>query len=86
MTVYVKIDRLKSMEQQLILGNWLLQVGITEVNYSHGGWYDNLVNNTSPHLKFKNEEDAIVYVLAHGGKISRTIPEMIPGVDCALGG
>jgi hypothetical protein len=40
-----------------------------------------MLYNLYPHLKFEREDDAIAYVLAHGGEITRSIPEMIPEVN-----
>lgn len=86
MSFYVKIKRLNGRNDHLALGIWLNQSGVVEVDYHEGGWADQCVHNTHPHLKFEREEDAAAYVLAHGGSITRSVPEMIPGVDYLPGG
>ena len=86
MSYYVKIRRLNGRSDHVNLGLWLNQSGVVEVEYFEGGWADRSVYNLFPHLKFEREEDAIAYVLAHGGAYSRTVPEMIPGVDYYPGG
>ena len=81
MSFYVKIKRLNGLNDHTILGSWLNQSGVGEVDYHRGGWSDQMLYNLYPHLKFEREDDAIAYVLAHGGEITRSIPEMIPEVN-----
>lgn len=69
-----------------ILGHWLNESGVIEVDYCEGGWSDGMIHNIAPHLKFDQEADAVAYVLAHGGSYSTKIPEMIPGKDYLPGG
>jgi hypothetical protein len=84
MSVYVRIKRLNGLKDRSILGTWLSQSGIIEVEYNEGGWEDTRTWNLYPHLKFEREEDATAYVLSHGGFYTRTIPEMIPDLDDIL--
>lgn len=49
------------------------------VLYNEGGWADKSIHNIAPHLMFENEDDAIAYVLAYGGEVSKELPEIIPG-------
>lgn len=78
MSFYVKIPRLNGRMDHVALGSWLNQSGVGEVDYNEGGWTDQCIRNVSPHLRFESECDAIAFVLAHGGEISRTIPEQNP--------
>jgi len=80
MSFYVKIERLNGRNDHAILGSWLNQSGVGEVDYHQGGWSDQMRYNLYPHLKFEREDDAIAYVLAHGGEITRSIPEMVPEI------
>jgi hypothetical protein len=87
MTVYVKIKRLNGRKDLVDLAEKLEPKGFYDrVEYNEGGWADRVIHNVAAHLKFENEDDAIAYVLAHGGEISHTLPEMIPGVDFLPGG
>lgn len=87
MTVYVKIRRLNGRYDLLELATELQSKGFDDrVEYNMGGWQDKQSGMVAPHLKFENEDDAIAYVLAHGGAYSNRLPEMIPGVDYLPGG
>lgn len=77
MSVYVRIRKLNGRQDHADLGSWLNQSGVCEVDYFEGGWGDTSMNNIAPHLKFEREEDAMAWVLAHGGEISKTLPEVI---------
>jgi len=79
--VYVKIERLNGRRDHANLGEWLNQSGLGEVDYCEGGWNDRQLGTLLPHLKFENEEDAVAFVLAHGGEISRTLPIRASDVD-----
>ena len=75
--VYVKIDRLNGRRDAYELASRLEPKGFDDrVEYYAGGWEDQYIGNIAPHLKFEYEEDAIAYVLAYGGEISRDLPEM----------
>lgn len=74
MTVYVKA-LLNGRSQFRRTAIWLDEHGITDsVFYDRGSWQDSVVGNVLPHLKFEKEEDALLYVLAFGGVVSKTIP------------
>lgn len=77
--IYVKIKRLNGRADHADLGAWLNQSGVGEVDYFEGGWADRCLGNVHPHLKFKRHEDAVAYVLAHGGEISKTLPQVKVG-------
>lgn len=82
MSFFVKIKKLNGRNDHAILGAWLNQSGVIEIDYHEGGWADQCINNLYPHLKFEREEDAIAYVLAHGGFYTTLVPENVsPGVD-----
>jgi hypothetical protein len=74
--IYVKIKRLNGRQDHADLGTWLNQSGVGEVDYFEGGWTDRSLGNVHPHLKFERHEDAVAYVLAHGGEISKTLPQV----------
>jgi hypothetical protein len=76
--IYVRIKKINGRNDHYVLGAWLNQSGVGEVEYNEGGWNDRHLGNIAPHLKFEREEDAVAYVLANGGEISKTIPEMRP--------
>jgi len=76
--IYVRIKKINGRQDHFYLGAWLNQSGVGEVDYNEGGWNDRHLGNIAPHLKFENEEDAVAYVLANGGEISKTLPEMRP--------
>jgi len=76
MSFYVKIRRLNGRQDHALLGEWLNQSGVIEVDYHEGGWADQCINNIHPHLKFEKEEDAMAWVLAHGGNYTTRIPEV----------
>jgi hypothetical protein len=75
MSFYVKIRRLNGRQDHSLLGEWLNQSGVIEVDYHQGGWADQCVYNLHPHLKFEREEDAMAWVLAHGGFYTTKVPE-----------
>lgn len=74
MTYYVEAH-LNGRVQFLHLAEWCDQHCLSDdVYYDGGSWHDNIVGTVLPHLKFHNEEDALLYVLAFGGRVSTTIP------------
>lgn len=79
--IYVRIKRLNGNRDYADLGSWLNQSGVRAVDYNEGGWSDQLIRNVAPHLKFENHEDAMAYVLAHGGEISKVIPEVFQDAE-----
>lgn len=56
------------------LATWLEQSGIGEAEYFDGGWSDYNVEPLASHIMFELEEDAMAYVLTHGGAYSKTVP------------
>ena len=76
--IYVRIKRLNGRQDHAILGEWLNQSGVGEVDYNEGGWNDRFLGNTAAHLRFERHEDAIAYILANGGEISKTLPMVDP--------
>lgn len=72
--IYVRIKRLNGRQDHYALAVWVNQSGVGEVDYNAGGWSDRSLGNIAPHLKFERHEDAVAYVLANGGKISKTLP------------
>lgn len=86
MSFYVRIDRMNGRSDHMRLGDWLNRSGVVETHYYKGGWDDNHVHSIAPHLKFEREDDAIAYVLAHGGSYTTTVPELVPGIDYLPGG
>jgi len=79
MTVYVKIKRLNGRNDFAMLAWQLQQKGFEDrVEYHQGGWDDHNTYTIAPHLKFDYHDDALAYVLAYGGDISKEVPETIP--------
>lgn len=86
MYYYVRIKKLNGRVGHLALAEWVNSSGVGEVDYNEGGWADKMIHSVAAHLRFDREGDAIAYVLAHGGKVEMSVPEMIPGVDFLPGG
>ena len=87
MTVYVKIKRLNGRNDFLRLAWELQRKGFEDrVEYHQGGWEDKVVPKVAPHLKFENHDDALAYVLAYGGEVSKEIPEYQPSLNFYPGG
>lgn len=75
MTVYIQIEPLNGRRSVYDLASKLETKGFGDgVEYNSGGWNDRQLGNIAPHLKFEDDEDAIAFVLAYGGKISKTLP------------
>jgi len=75
MTWYVEIPRLNGRLDFALLAEKLNIKGFEDrVEYHSGGWSDYNLESTRPHLKFENEDDAVAYVLAHGGSYGTTVP------------
>jgi hypothetical protein len=75
MTVYVKVQRINGKHDLAELAAKLEPKGFGDrVEYNSGGWRDRQFYIVAPHLKFENEDDAIAYVLAYGGEISKILP------------
>lgn len=75
MTCYVAIERINGRYDFVELVSKLQMRGFEDrVEYSEGGWQDYMMHTVQPHLKFDNEDDALAYVLAFGGEISKEIP------------
>lgn len=78
MTLYVVIDRINGRNGLAVLAEKLQRLGFDDtVQYNEGGWTDTGMGIAYPHLKFENEEDAVAYVLAFGGKVSKFLPTYI---------
>ena len=73
MVYYVK-TRLNGRKDYVRLAEFFNERGITNAEYFQGGWADQMVHNIASHIKFEDESDAIAYVLAVGGQVSKTIP------------
>ena len=78
MTVYVQVPKLSSRFDLSSLASKLKRLGFQDtVLYNEGGWQDTSIQIALPHLKFEDEQDATAYVLAFGGKVSKTVPGYI---------
>jgi len=78
MTVYVQVDKINGRQDFFKLANRLTRLGFSDtVMYNEGGWQDKSVEGVLPHLKFEDEQDATAYVLAFGGRVSKTVPGYI---------
>lgn len=75
MTCYVQIPRINGRFDFVELVDKLNIRGFEDrVEYSEGGWRDYMMFTVQPHLKFENEDDALAYVLAFGGEITKSLP------------
>lgn len=72
---YVRVEQFGHNLDFVKFAEWILRSGVGGVDYSKGGWADQMIKNAAPHIRFSKEEDAIAYVLAHGGSYSTTMPE-----------
>jgi hypothetical protein len=80
MSFYVPIA-LMGRGNYLWMAQWLEQSGVKEVEYFEGGWMDNEVEAIQSHLKFEREDDAIAFVLMHGGTCSTELPKKVSKWD-----
>lgn len=75
MTWYVEIPAVNGRHEFLQLIVRLDERGFGDrVDYCQGGWFDTTPDSVQPHLKFENADDALAYVLAYGGELTKTIP------------
>ena len=74
MTYYVEIKPLNGRQDYYRLVKDLDDHGLTNVEYFPGGWQDQVIYSVLPHLKFEDEEEALIYILAFGGKLSKELP------------
>jgi len=81
MSHYIRIPRINGRLDLCKLGEWLNNNGLSEVDYDPGGWQGDSMNNAAAHLKFESEDDALAFVLAHGGVYSTVVPELEPHVE-----
>ena len=78
MPYYVRIDRINGKKDLCDLAEMMLIHGYDDrVEYSPGGWVDNLIYTAAPHLKFVLEEDALAYSLTCSTTYSTIIPRDI---------
>lgn len=61
----------------LLLADWALTSGI-EMDYCAGGWHDMEYDQVESHIKFVSREDALAYILVHGGTYQTTVPTRKP--------
>ena len=73
MSFYVRATIIGRLDY-LRLAAWLEQSGIGEAEVIPGGWTDYSIETIAPHIKFDLEEDAMAYILSHGGEYSKTVP------------
>jgi len=75
MSFYVEVERINGRYGLAEISAKILDRGFEDrISYNEGGWYDTETTTVKPHLKFEHEDDALAYVLAFGGVISRKIP------------
>ena len=75
MTWYVALEGVNGRYNFYQLVHKLHERGYTDkVEYFQGGWMDREVGTVKSHLKFEDEQDALAYALATGGKVSREVP------------
>jgi hypothetical protein len=75
MTWYVEIPIVSGRRHFLELSEKIDNKKLGDnVEYNSGGWEDGSCNIISPHLKFDDLNDALIYVLSYGGEITQSIP------------
>ena len=78
MTLYIQVEKINGRNGLAELAEKLSRLGFEDtVLYNEGGWQDNSIEIAHPHLRFENEQDAVAYVLAFGGRISKVLPTYI---------
>lgn len=75
MNHYVKIPAINGRLEYYQLANWALESGVGSVDLHTGGWHDNESYLCYPHIKFETKEDALAYILSHGGEYSEEPPK-----------
>ena len=73
MSFYIRANIIGRYEH-FRFAQWIEQSGIGEAEYFQGGWCDFSIDHIAPHIKFEREEDAMAYVLTHGGEYSKSMP------------
>lgn len=82
MYYFVRIKRMNGRNDFYELAKTLNEHGYGDrVQYSPGGWNDNMISNAAPHLKFEHEDDAVAYCLTYGCTMSTSIPYDIPTIQ-----
>lgn len=76
MNYFVKIIPLNGRYAKAELVSKLNACGISEAEYFPGGWLDNSMSNVFPHLRFQDEEDALMYALKFGGEVLNEPPAL----------
>lgn len=72
---YVEVERISGRYKFVEIVEKLNIRGFEDrVEYSEGGWQDMMLHTVSPHLRFSCEDDALAYVLAFGGEITKELP------------
>ena len=74
MSHYVKIPAVNGRLEYYQLAKWALESGVGSVDLHTGGWHDNESYLYHPHIKFETKEDALAYILSHGGEYSEEPP------------
>ena len=75
MTCYVTVQRLNGRRDFYNLATILDARGFGDrVEYYSGSVAKDGIDTIRPHLKFKEDEDALAYILAYGGEISKEMP------------
>jgi hypothetical protein len=71
---YVCIPPINGRLGFTLLAEKFLQCGILTAEYDQGGWNDYLEETTYPHLRFVDEQEAIMYILKFGGEVTTDYP------------
>jgi hypothetical protein len=82
MYYYVRIKRMNDRNDFYQLARSLDEHGYGDrVEYFAGGWNDNMISTAAPHLRFKDEDDAVAYCLTYGCTMSSYIPYDLPTIQ-----
>ena len=77
--IYVSIPRINGRKDRIDLAEFVERNSLRLVEYNEGGWADASLFPIAPHLRFENAEDALVYILARGGKFHLQPPDLTAG-------
>jgi hypothetical protein len=75
MSYYVRVPKIAGRKHLVLFSEKLSNAEFGDrIEYHDGGWMDNSVEAVFPHFKFEFEDDALAFVLAHGGEIAKVLP------------
>ena len=76
MIYYVAIDPINGRKDLARLVDRFHEFGIYNAEYHSGGWDDHSPSHIMPHIRFLDEEEALLYTLKVGGKVLTVMPTL----------